>query len=304
MTRQQILHHLRGVFAPVVTPFNRRGELDERGFVSNLRAYQNAGLSGLLVAGSTGEAPYLTERERLRCLELARSLIRPPMLLLAGTGLESTRETIRLSREAIRRGADALLIVTPSYYKPRMDSPTLMAHYRAVADAVSRPVLIYSIPQFTGVNISAETIAKLSRHRNIVGLKESSGNLAFVREVLATSQAGFRVLIGSALIVLEGLKAGAAGAVLGPADYAPELCVGLVQALAAGDGERAAKLQSALAPLVTDIANPFGIAGIKAAMDERGYRGGQPRWPLLPVTAKQRRQIAAVLSRAQAALKS
>ena len=304
MTSQQTVDRLKGIFAPVVTPFNRRGGLDERAFVANLRAYQAMRLSGILVAGSTGEAPYLTERERLRCLTLARRIIRPPKLLLAGTGLESTQETIRLSREAIRRGADALLIVTPAYYKPRMDSATLAAHYRAIADAVSRPVLIYSIPQFTGVNIRVDTIAALSHHPRIVGLKESSGNLEFIRDVIQESKAGFRVLVGSALIVLEGLKAGAAGAVLGPADYAPELCLDLIETFAAGNEQRAARLQTALAPLVTKIAAPFGIAGIKAAMDLRGYRGGEPRPPLLPVSPKERKGIASILAGAREALAS
>lgn len=304
MTREQIIRRLHGIFAALVTPFNRRGELDERGFVANLRAYQATSLSGVVVAGSTGEAPYLTEGERLRCLTLARREIRPPALLLAGTGMESTRATIRLSREAIRRGADAVLVVTPGYYKPRMNSAALVEHYRAIADALRRPVLIYSIPQFTGVTISADAIAMLSRHPNIAGLKESSGDLRFVREVIRKSKPGFRVLVGSALIVLEGLKAGAAGAVLGPAGYAAGLCTALVEAFTAQDRKRAAQLQAALAPLVTQIAAPFGVAGIKAAMELRGYCGGEPRRPLLPVTAKEREQIAAVLAKAQSALDS
>jgi 4-hydroxy-2-oxoglutarate aldolase len=304
MKREQAIGSLKGVFTPVVTPFDGRGELDEGGFVANLRAYKGMGLSGVLVAGSTGEAPYLKERERLRCLSLARRVIRPPQLLLAGTGLESTQETIRLSREAIRCGADALLVVTPGYYKPRMDSAALIAHYRAIAGAVSRPILIYSIPQFTGVTIGADAIAALSHHPNIVGLKESSGDLRFIREVIRKSKPGFRVLVGSALIALEGLKAGAAGAVLGPADYAPELCIAMTEAFAEGDEKRAMQLQAALTPLVTDIAVPFGVAGIKAAMDLRGYHGGKPRPPLLPVTAKERKRIAGVLAKARSALDS
>src|SRR5437660_427960 len=197
MTSKQILAQLKGIFPPVVTPFDRRGEVDEGRFRENLRKYAGVGLGGIVVTGSTGEAPYLTERERLRLVELAREIVKPPEVMIVGTGLESTRETLRLSREVIARGADALLVVTPNYYKSKMDATALSAHYRALADGVRRPVLIYSIPQFTGVHIDAATIGVLSRHPNIAGLKESSGNLAFVREVLRKVKPSFRVLVGS-----------------------------------------------------------------------------------------------------------
>jgi len=173
MTNQRIVHNLKGIFPPVVTPFNRRDDVDEKQFRENLQKYAGTGLGGVVVAGSTGEALSLNEAERLRLVEIARDVVRPPELLLVGTGLESTRETIRLSREAIARGADALLVLPPHYYKPKMDAPALIAHFEELAGNVKRPVILYSIPQFTGINMAAETIATLSRHPNIVGLKES-----------------------------------------------------------------------------------------------------------------------------------
>ncbi|PYU93047.1 MAG: dihydrodipicolinate synthase family protein [Acidobacteria bacterium] len=302
MTHRQILAHLKGIFPPVVTPFDRRGEVDDGCFRENLRKYVGVGLGGIVVTGSTGEAPYLTKRERLRLVELARPIIKPPEVMIVGTGLESTRETLRLSREAIARGADALLVVTPNYYKPKMDATALSAHYHALADGVRRPVLIYSIPQFTGVHIDAATIATLSRHPNIVGLKESSGNLAFVREVLCKVRPGFRVLVGSVQILLDSLKAGATGAVLGQATFAPELCVGVYEAFCQGRMKAARDLQQRLLPLAQKISAPYGVAGVKAALDLSGYHGGVPRSPLVPLNAAGRRIVAGALKEARQGL--
>jgi 4-hydroxy-tetrahydrodipicolinate synthase len=293
--RKKAINHLRGVFVPLATPFDSRGNLDERSFRENLRKYAGIPLGGLLVAGSTGEAPYLTERERLRLVTLARKFVRPTQILMAGTGLESTRETIRLSREAAQCGADAFLVVTPNYYKPRMDAAAQIAHYRAVADAVNRPVLIYSIPQFTGIRISVDVIASLAHHPNIAGLKESSGDIEFVRAILRKSRPGFRVMAGSVAILADALRAGAAGGVLSQANFAPELCVRLYEACMNSDGKQVTTIRKRIEPLVTQIALPFGVAGIKAALDLCGYRGGAPRSPLQRLSTAERRRVRAAL---------
>ena len=302
MNREQTIARLKGIFPPVVTPFDRHGELDLGAFRSNLVRLLDAGLPGVLVCGSTGEAPLLTWRERLRLVEAARRVVRPPQLLLVGTGLESTPETIRLSREVSRRGADALLVVTPGYYKPKMDAPAVRQHYLRVADAVHRPVLIYSIPQFTGVHIEVETIVALSRHPNIRGLKESSGNIKFVRKVLSRVRPGFKVLVGSVLILLDALRAGAAGAVLGQADFAPDLCGGLYHAFGQRRIREAKEFQRRLLPLGEKISLPFGVAGVKAALDLCAYSGGDPRSPLIPLDAAERRLVAAALREAYSGL--
>ncbi len=304
MTRSDIVAHIKGVFPPVVTPFNRRGDVDEGGFRANIRRYTGIGLSGILIAGSTGEAPYLTARERLRLVEIARPLVRAPELIVVGTGLESTRETVRLSREAIARGADVVLVISPNYFKSRMDSPTLEAHFRAVADDVSRPVIIYHIPQFTGIRMDPRALARLARHPNIAGVKESSGDLAFLRSVLRAVPAGFRVLVGAAGIFLEGLRAGGAGGVLGQADFTPEICVGLYEAFRRKQLKTARELQARLMPLVRQIALAYGVPGIKAACDLCGYTGGNPRPPLQPLGAAARRAVAAALEEARAGLEA
>jgi len=302
MTRQQIVSNLKGIFTPVVTPFGRRGEVDEAKFCENLRRLAGIGLSGMIVAGSTGEAPYLAERERLRLVEVARRIVRPPELLIAGTGLESTQETIRLSREAIARGADALLVVTPNYYKSRMDERALTTHYHAVADAVRRPVIVYSIPQFTGIRMEASTIGRISRHPNVVALKDSSGDVPSLRKVLGKVRPGFRVLVGAVAIFFDALREGAVGAVLGQSNFVPELCLGLYEAFMHGKFKTAREFQQRLIPLAQKVAVPFGIPGVKAALDLCGFPGGPPRLPLQPLNAAQRRLVAAALHEARQGL--
>jgi 4-hydroxy-2-oxoglutarate aldolase len=178
----------------------------------------------------------------------------------------------------------------------------LAAHYRAVADAVRKPILIYSIPQFTGVNLPADTVVALSQHPNIVGLKDSSGDLRYLRTVLRSIGPRFAVLVGSALILLDALRAGAAGAVLGPAGFAPELCLAIYHAVCAGKLKIARQLQQQLMGIMQSIGLPFGVPGIKVAMDLSGYAGGIPRAPLAPLTQGQRRKVAAALKQLRISL--
>jgi len=221
---------------------------------------------------------------------------------MAGTGLESTMGTIKLSRAAVARGADALLVITPSYFKPLMKSDSLVAHYRAVAAGVKKPVLVYYIPQFTGLEVDVATIVKLSKLPNVVGLKDSAGNMDFVREVLRKVRPGFRVLVGAVSIMYDALCAGAVGGVLGQAHFAPSLCVGLYEAFLHNRAKEARDLQQRLLPLAQKISTPHGVPGIKAALDLSGGHGGIPRLPLLPVSAKVKKEIAAALREANAGL--
>lgn len=299
MTSKQIAYRLVGVIPPVVTPFNRRGGIDGGAFRANLERYAASDLSGVLVAGSTGEAAFLTGEERLSLVELARRIVRPPRLLIAGTGLESTAQTIKLSHEAIARGADAVLLLPPAYYKPAMRPPLLEAHFRAVADSMRRPVMIYSIPQFTGFAMDAAMLAKLSRHPNIHGLKESSGNLDFDRAILGHVTKGFRVMIGSALVLPDAFEMGASGAILSQATFEPQICAGLYQAWRGGDREMAADLCRRLRILAERITGPYSVPGVKHAMDLSGYRGGQARPPFAPLAPAARKQIAAALKEAR-----
>ena len=296
MTNAKIIEQLKGVFPPLVTPFNRSGGIDFSHFRENVRSYAGTGVSGIVIAGSTGEAPYLTEQERVKLVETARDLVRPPQIVIVSTGLESTLLTIKLSREAIARGADALLVITPNYFKARMaDATTQLGYYRAVADSVRRPTIIYNIPQFTGIRMAPETIAALSRHPNIAGLKESSGDLTYDRSIVRSVRRGFRFFTGSPPIFLDVLRSGGAGGVLGQANYAPELCVGIYEAFQNRQFKLARDLQRRLTCLAENIAVPFGVAGVKAAVELRGLHGGAPRAPLAPLGTSARKVIAAAL---------
>jgi dihydrodipicolinate synthase/N-acetylneuraminate lyase len=221
----------------------------------------------MLVAGSTGEAPYLTESERLRLVEIARDVVKAPEILLVGTGLESTSATLKLSREAVARGADVLLVLTPNYFKPLMDAASLVAHYRAVAAGVKKPVLIYYIPQFTGLPVDLATIVRLSRLPNVVGLKESSGSLEFVRSVLKQGAAGVPHAGGGSIDYVRRPVRRRGGGVLGQAHFAPSLCVGLYEAFLHTAAKEARDLQQRLLPLAQKIAVPYGVPGVKAALD-------------------------------------
>ncbi|MGH9376279.1 MAG: dihydrodipicolinate synthase family protein [Terriglobia bacterium] len=302
MTHQEIVANLAGAFPPVSTPFNRRGGVDEKGFRANMERYTGIGLGGVVVSGSTGEAPYLTEPERLRLIEIAREVIHPPELVIAGTGLESTEATLRLSREAVARGADALLVLPPVYYKSAMKTEIIENHYRAVADGVKRPVLIYSIPQCSGLQMDVAMIGRLSRRPNIAGLKESSGNVDFVRAILGKVKKGFHLLMGSGGGFVAALDSGAAGGIVAQCGFEPRLCIGLYEAYRLGDRVTAERLQSLLRILVSEITAPYGIPGVKAALDLSGYVGGDPRPPLSPLGAAVRRKIASALKRVRAEL--
>lgn len=302
MTNTEIIQHLSGIFPPETTPFNRRGGIDEGAFRANVTRHLESGLSGILVAGSSGETPYLTDDERLRLVEIARALVKPPQLLIAGTGLESTAQTLKISREAIARGADALLVVPPDYYKAAMRPEVLEAHFRVVADGVRRPLLIYSIPQFTGFSMDPAMIGRLSRHPNISGMKESSGNVAFDRDILGKVRKGFRVFIGNGMAAVEGFQQGAVGAILSQANFEPLICLGIYEAFMRGDLKTVENMKKRLVILIQEITAHHGVPGIKAAMDLSGYGGGLPRAPLMPVSAVARKKIAAALRRARAGL--
>ncbi len=302
MTRKQIIERLQGIFLPIITPFDRRGEVDPSLFRENVSRYVGIGLSGIVIAGSTGEAPFLTERERLRLLEIARRFVRPPELLIASTGLESTLLTLRLSREAVARGADAILVITPNYYKSRMDSSALAAHFKSLADGLRRPIIIYNIPQFTGIRMDPGALGKLSRYSNIAGLKESSGDLAYVRKILRRVRPGFRVLVGAPPILLDALRAGAVGGVLGQSGFVPEICLGVYDAFRQHRMTAARELQQRLTLLAQKIAVPYGIAGVKAAVELSGYAAGPPRPPLPSLNDSGRRAVTAALREARAGL--
>ena len=270
---------LAGVMPPITTPFEN-GEVALDRLKENFQKWNRTELSGYLVLGSNGETVYLNEKERLSVVETSREAIPSSKLMLVGTGMESTRETIRFTNQAAKIGADYVLVVTPSYFKGSMKPQILFDHFTAVADSSQIGLLIYNVPKFTGVNMEPDLVAGLSEHPNIVGVKDSSGNIGQLSEIVHLSQKGFAVFTGSAPVFFPALCVGAVGGILAVTNLVPqEFCK--IQALfQAGELEGARELQNRLTPLAKAVTVRYGIGGLKVAMDLAGYFGGEPRAPL------------------------
>ncbi len=287
---------LGGVLAPVVTTFDARtGDLDEGAFLANLHAHLDAGLNGIVIAGSTGEAALLSESERRHLLDWSRALIPDDRWMIAGIGAESTRQTIGRSIEAAGRGTDAVLVVAPHYYGPAMTRDALSAHFRALADASPVPVILYNIPKYMHFTLEPELVAELALHGNIIGIKDSSGDQAQLAAYLQSQSSIFSVLTGHGGSLRSALELGARGGILAVALFAAQLSAEVYATFAAGDLVASARAQARLVPLAKVVVAGLGVAGVKAAMDVVGLRGGAVRSPLLPVTDVQRKEIAELI---------
>ena len=286
---------LHGIFPPLATPFTLRERVDLHGIEFNIRKYNPLGLAGYVVCGSTGESVLLRAKETLAVLDAARGAAAEDKILIAGTGCEATRETIELTCRAAALGYHAALVRTPAYFKPMMTPSALEQHYRAVADSSPIPILIYSVPQFTGLAVEAPLVARLAEHPNIIGLKESSGDLGRLGEILKAVPSQFTVLCGSATALLPSLALGARGGILAAACVVPELCLEVFETFSSGDQERARAAQQRLDEPAVAVTRRFGIAGLKYAMELRGYIGGVPRPPLEPLTEDARVELRRIL---------
>ena len=285
-----------GIFAALTTPFAPDGSVALDRLRENIARYNRTHLSGYVVAGSTGESVQLTFAEIDPIWSTAREWAAPGQVLIAGAGVDSTVETIARARRAAELGYDAVLIKTPHYFKPLLTPAALERHYLAVADASALPVLIYSIPQYTGISITAEWVARLAEHPNIVGIKESSGNVQLASEIIHLCGPEFSTLVGAAGMLYISLLLGAAGGVLALACFLPEVATEIYEAVRAGDTARASRLQFALLSASRRIVGELGPTGVKYAMDCAGYYGGDPRPPLLPLTEAQKKTVEVVLA--------
>lgn len=280
---------LKGIFSALVTPFNRDGQVDFTGLWDNISACNVSKMTGYLILGSTGEVVHLDEPEKIAVLELTRRAIPADRTMIVGTGLHSTKATIEFTQLAAEKGADYALVVTPHYFKASMTMPVLTNYYRDVADASPIPVLLYNVPQFTGITMSPELIALLSKHPNIVGIKDSSGDVRALSQVLSMVKPDFQVLTGSAPVLYPAICLGAQGAILAVANFAAELCVKIYQLSLNGERLAARDCQMQLLALSESIASRYGVGGIKFAMQALGLTGGTVRAPLvMPDTAAQK----------------
>jgi 4-hydroxy-2-oxoglutarate aldolase len=270
---------LSGVMPPITTPF-RDGRLALDKLKKNFQEWNKTGLSGYLILGSNGEAVYLNEKEKIKVIEISRESVPNSKIMLVGTGMESTDETIRFTNQVAKMGVDYALVVTPSYFKGSMKPQILYDHFMAVAESSQIGVLIYNVPQFTGINLEPEWVAKLSEHPNIIGIKDSSGNIGQLSEIIQLSKKGFAAFVGSAPVFFPALCVGAAGGILAVANVVPQACVQIQSLFDKGKLDEARTLQRQLTPLAKAVTIKYGIGGLKMAMDLAGYSGGNPRLPL------------------------
>jgi 4-hydroxy-2-oxoglutarate aldolase len=300
MTSESMSIDLRGTLVPVTTPFDPvTGDVDVVAFRANLRRWFEHPLRGLLIAGSTGESVYLDEAETSALVEAARDAVPEDRLMVVGTGAESTRQTIARTKSAAEGGADAVLVKPPVYYKGAMTPEALAAHYRAVADASPVPVLVYQVPlRLSTLEFPTGLIAELSHHENIVGIKDSRGNLDLVGELVEQCVEGFQVLVGAGSILYGGLGVGAAGGIVGVGLMAPAAAAEVSVAFFDGREADAGRAQERIAPVHNQIVGGMGVPGVKAALDILGYKGGAPRPPLSPVGEERRQQIRGILEAA------
>lgn len=287
---------LGGMFAATVTPFDLNGTLDRDAARRNVRALLDAGLHGVLLAGSTGEAALLDQTERDGLLQVVRDEVPSSRFLLMGVGTESTRQTIARAKHAATLGADALLVVGPHYFTALMTPAAQRAHYLAVADASPAPVVLYSVPAFMHYHLDADVVCELAQHENIIGIKDSSGNAEWRDGYLRARSATFAVMTGHAPSLTQALGDGCAGAVLAAACIAPRLALAVAHGVGLGHPEDAAEAQDGLRRLALEVAAVYGVPGLKAGVDAAGMFGGAPRSPLLPITDDGRAAVRAVVA--------
>ncbi|MGB6483605.1 MAG: dihydrodipicolinate synthase family protein [Candidatus Acidiferrales bacterium] len=287
---------LRGIFPPLTTPFSDDGEIDLKRLRQNIERYNQTKLSGYVMNGSTSESVLLGWDEIEKLWGAAREAASSDKVMIAGTGSESTAETIRNTKRAAALGFQAALVRTPSYYKPFMTFEAETTHFFRVADSSPIPVLIYSVPVFTNYTVEAPLVATLATHPNIVGIKESSGNVQRMKDIVAATPKGFNALTGSALTLSEVLEAGAVGAILAISCVVPDACVDLYEASRRSEKERVEQIKKQAIASAAALTTRFGIAGVKWAMDRLGYYGGAPRAPLLPVNESAKLEIDNILA--------
>ena len=288
---------LHGIFPPIATPFIN-GKVAYDKLASNVDKWNRTGLKGFVVLGSNGECVYLSEEEKRTVVDTVVQSATKEMRVIAGTGCESTSETLRLTKDCARLGAHAALVVTPHYYAGRMGEAALMKHFSELADHSPIPILLYNVPKFTHINLAADFVSRLSEHPNIVGLKDSSANVIQLQEILNGVAKDFNVLVGTAGVLFSGLTIGCVGAISALANVAPHECVEIFDLVKAGELDAARKLQLKMISVNQAVTAIYGVPGLKVAMDMCGYFGGDPRLPLLPSSEQERSEIEAILKKA------
>ncbi len=288
----------KGAIPPMITPFTAAGALDLDAHIHNLEKWNEVKLGGYLVLGSNSETAYLSEVDKLDRIKATLMHAKKGSPIIAGTGMESTQETIRLTNKAAELGADAALLLTPCYYIGKMSEAAIIEHFLAVAKAADIPIMLYNVPKFTNVNVSSKVVNEISAHPNIIGMKDSTGNIGQLIHFQKATRDDFQVMTGTASVWYPALTLGVEAAVMALANCAPQECVDIQEHFEAGRLEEAERLYRRMVPLNTAVTSTFGIAGLKYACDKVGLKGGAVRSPLAPLTQEEKWSMDGILAEA------
>jgi 4-hydroxy-tetrahydrodipicolinate synthase len=286
---------LEGIFVPILTPFKGDGEIDNGALKRLVDYLLEAGVSGIVPCGSTGESPYLSREEMRRVIEVVVDQVNGKAPVIAGAGTMGTRDTILQARDALEAGADAALVVTPYYFK--LSNEEVFRHYAALLEAVDLPILIYNVPKFTNYSIPPGLIERLvSEYSGVVGVKDSSGDIGLMAEILRLVGGKVSVLTGSGDTILPTLMLGGSGAIVAIGNVIPEVCIDLYKTFREGRMTEAAKHQMTASfinkALIKDHSQ---IAALKEAVHLLGREAGVPRQPMLPLSERERKEVAEAL---------
>jgi 4-hydroxy-2-oxoglutarate aldolase len=292
------MEKIHGVIPPMVTPFKANGDLDSGAFVSNIKKWNEARLAGYLVIGSNSETMYLSEDEKLELVKLTVEHAKKGRLIMVGSGLESARETIKLTNRCAKIGAHCALVLTPFYYGSSMDTKAMIRFFTEVADNADIPVLIYNVSKFTHVNIGVDAVTELSRHKNIVGMKDSNGDVPQLATFLRVAAPDFQVMTGTYSAWYPALTMGIDATISAMANCCPNEIAETQGLYEAGKQKESFDLYQRMFPVNAAVTGSFGIAGLKYACDYLGYSGGHVRNPLSDCNDAQREQLRAIIDKA------
>jgi 4-hydroxy-2-oxoglutarate aldolase len=295
---QKTGHSFHGVIPPMMTPFREDEKVDYEKFVRNVKRWNKDDLGGYLVLGSNSEASYLSEGEKLRLIRLTVEEGKRGRTVIAGTGLESAKETLRLTEKAANLGIDAALVLTPSYYIDQMTDEALIGYFSFIADRSPVPILIYNVPKYTHVNISLNVLRRLSEHPNIAGMKDSKGDIAQVELFVKNVPGSFQVIVGSASVWYPSLRLGVTSGILALSNFAANHSAQVQSFFKAGEVQKAEDLHKRLLPVNTAVTSTYGVAGLKYAATLAGYEGGFVRRPLLPLSDESKKDVRRILEAA------
>ncbi|NLN47628.1 MAG: dihydrodipicolinate synthase family protein [Clostridiales bacterium] len=290
---------IEGVLPPMITPFKENGDVDYVAFEKNIKKWNEDKLAGYLVLGSNSETAYLAEEEKIELIKITVANTKPGRHIIVGSGMESLRETVRFTNIAAKLGVHAALVLTPSYYGGKMTHEALANFFIKLADNSDIPILIYNVPKFTHINIKPETVEVLSKHPNIIGMKDSLGDVPQLATFKRIVPEDFNLMVGTASAWFPALTLGIKAGILALANCNPNECAKVKENFDNGNWQEAREIYQRVFPINTAVTGTYGIAGLKYACDLQGYKGGTVRTPLLPLKEEEKHSIEAILKKSE-----